>query len=163
VINALAANLLRRHVADRAEHHARLGAAADGRRVVRIVPGRGTRDELRREAKVENLHASIPGEEDVLRLEIPVDDGSGMRRRETVGDLDADLDRLARRGGAGGDPLPQRLAFEQLGHDIRRSAVLTDVVNGKNVRMRQRSASCGSCGGRILIATSRSRRVSRAR
>src|SRR5437867_7393285 len=74
------ANLLRRHVADRAHHRPRLGFG--GRRS--LSWGRWFRSPSR-QAEVENLYAAVGGEKNVLRLQVPVDDALGMRGGQTVG------------------------------------------------------------------------------
>ena len=81
VIGRLPADLLGRHVADRAEDHARLGAAASARR----RPAAAVRSRLRqlRQAEVEDLDAPVRRDEDVLRLQIAVDDA--LRRARPRG------------------------------------------------------------------------------
>ena len=49
------------------------------------------------EPEIENLHAAVAGDEDVLRLQIAVDDPLLVRGGETVRDLDGVLDGLAHR------------------------------------------------------------------
>ena len=81
------------------------------------------------------------------------------------------------------EPVGQRLAFEMLQNQIvhcgpcgRRRRLLADVVEGADVRMRdlrdrpgfaleppRNSGSSATCCARILMATMRSRRRSRAR
>ena len=117
------------------------------------------------------------GHEDVLGLEVPVHDPLLVRRREALRDLQRVADRPARREGPAGEPLAQRLAFEQLRDDVGRAVVRADVVDRQDVRVVQRrrrlrlllESARGARGrrrtppGRTLIATSRSSRVSRAR
>ena len=124
MIGRHAAHLLGRHVADRAEHHARQRVRR--RQWLRGRQRRGAGDRRLRlrelgQAEVENLHPAVVGDEEVLRLEVPVDDPLLVRRRQPVRDLDGVLDRLADRQRAGGQTLAQRLAFEQLGDEVRRA------------------------------------------
>ena len=94
--------------------------------------------DLSRKTEVQNLDAPVACEEHVLGLQIAVDDPLLVRCGEAVGDLDADLDRLARRHGAGCETLSKRFSFEQLRDRIRGAVVGADVVNRQDVRMRQR-------------------------
>ena len=71
------------------------------------------------EPEVENLHAAISGDEDVLRLQIAMNDPLLVRRRQTTRDLHRILNRLAHRQRAGGEPLSECLPFEQFRDDVR--------------------------------------------
>ena len=62
-----------------------------------------------------------------------------VRGRKAVRDLNAIFRRLARRQRRVVEPVAQRLAQKQLGDDVRRSLVRTDVVDRENVRMIQRA------------------------
>ena len=135
VIDPGAAHLLGRHVADRAENHARLGPTGHRRRV-----GAGA---LGGQPEVEDLDAAVARDEEVVRLQIAMHDLLVVRGGQADGDLDADLDRLARRGRSSLEPLPQRLALEQLRHGIGRSLVHADVMNGEDVRVRERRDRLG--------------------
>ena len=68
-----------------------------------------------RQTEVENLHALVARDEDVLRLQVAMDDALLVRGREAVGDLNARSRRPSRTGSATAQPLAKRLAFEQLG------------------------------------------------
>ncbi len=113
----LARGLLRRHVHGRADHAPREGGA-----LARRDLGDAEIDELGRGTP--SLPASSARQEDVLGLDVPVHDARAVRRRERAHDGHQDLDRLRRR-----EPVPphhaiaQRLAVEQLLHDVRRSVV----------------------------------------
>jgi hypothetical protein len=87
-----AACLLRRHVADRAEHGSRIGP---GRERGRGGGGlaRGALRQLR-QAEVEDLDVAVAPEHDVLRLDVAVRDPGFVRRRERVGDLRRNIERL---------------------------------------------------------------------
>jgi hypothetical protein len=93
------ADLLRRHVAERAQDDAGLRIGRRGRQGAQP----GQRDvglgQLG-QAEVQNLHAPVCRDEDVLRLQVAVDDALVVRRGETTGNLDRVLERLAHREGA---------------------------------------------------------------
>ena len=88
-----------------------------------------------RQAEVEDLHDTVPREEDVCGLQVAVDDSLPVRRREALSHLHAELDRRA-----GGEPRAaqarrERLAFQQLGDDVGSTVVGADVVHRQDVRM----------------------------
>ena len=65
VVGALSLHLLGRHVADRSHYHARLSLRGQGRGIVQDCTfGVGEFGQ----AEVENLNASVAGDENVLRL-----------------------------------------------------------------------------------------------
>ena len=67
-----------------------------------------------RQAEVEDLHAAVVRDEDVLGLEVAVDDPLLVRGGEAVGDLERVVDRAARREPAAREDRAQGLPFEQL-------------------------------------------------
>ena len=96
-----------------------------------------------RQPEVENLDPAIPGNEDVLGLEITMDDALFVRRLEPARDLKGMLDRLANSDRATIQPVPKRLPFEQLGYDEGRFGMGADVVHGEDVRVVQRRRRAG--------------------
>jgi hypothetical protein len=98
------------------------------------------------QTEVENLDAVIPGNEDVLGLEIAMDDASIVGRCESARQLKSKLNRLASCNGTALHPLPKRFAFEQLRHYERRIGIGADVVHSEDVRMVQRRS-----GPRFLL------------
>ena len=62
---------------------------------------------------------AVAGDEDVLRLQVPMDDPPLMRRGEPARDLDGVLDGLAGGEPAGTDLPAQGVALEQLRDDVR--------------------------------------------
>ena len=111
-----------------------------------------------------------------------MDDARAMRLVERVADLDRDLQCLVRIesdpfGPATGQAFGQRLAFEILQHEVSRlPSCMSDVEQRADVRMIERRDRArltletvaklrigGERAARILIATVRSSRVSRAR
>ena len=100
----------------------------------------------RREAEVQDLYPPVGRDEDVLRLEVAVDDSFVVRRSQTAGDLDRDLHSLARRRRVGGETLAEGFALEQFGDGVDdrrawRQRVRADVVDGEDVRVRERGDS----------------------
>jgi hypothetical protein len=137
--------LLRRHIADGPEHNARLRR----RRQHRGDCARLCRRPILRElcqTEVENLDAVIPGDEDVLGLEIAMDDASIVGRGESPRELKRKLDGLASGNRTALHPFPKRLAFEELRHDECRTGLGADVVYGEDVRVVQRRS-----GARLLL------------
>ena len=88
-----------------------------------------------REAEVEDLRVSAPGDKNVGRLDIAMDDAAGVRRIERVGDLDAEREQFLHRHGLAADFLLQRHAVEELHGDEGLAVVLADVVDGADIRM----------------------------
>ena len=71
-----------------------------------------------REAKIEDLHAAVVQDEDILRLQIPVHDPLVVRRGQSPGDLHCDLDCLADWQRSVGHTLAERLTLQQLGDGV---------------------------------------------
>ena len=111
-IKGLSPDLLGRHVGGRPDDDARLGHDDFGRGFG--VHGCGRR--LLGDAEVQDLHPAVAGQEEVLRLQVPVDDSLLVRRREAGGDLGAAVARPADRERPVAEALAQRLALQQL-HD----------------------------------------------
>src|SRR5271166_3086666 len=81
------------------------------------------------EPEVEHLHPPVPGDEDVLRLQVAMYHALVMRGRKSFGDLRSVLD---------GAPLcyrtflhlfAQGLALQKLADHVRRTLVLPDIVH----------------------------------
>src|SRR5262249_59798606 len=98
--------------------------------------GRFRLDELG-EPEIQDLHAAVRGEEDVLGFEVAVDDPLVMSRGEAVRDAERVLDELALRQPAASQALPQRLSFEQLRNDEGCAVLGADVVDDEDVGMAQ--------------------------
>ncbi|HEU0031205.1 MAG TPA: hypothetical protein VFQ53_11270 [Kofleriaceae bacterium] len=158
-VDRLARELLGRHVAGRADHHAgRRPRRVDRGRLQRRVRHRlGERGRLGvgrvlvvgrqlRDAEVEDLDAAIAGQEQVVGLDVAMDDVGFVRRREPARDLGRDLQGLADRQRSVEQPVAQRLAAQQLGDEVRRAVVPTDVVQRQQVRMIERAG-----GPRFLL------------
>ena len=134
-IGGLAAHLLRRHVARRAHHHARRRVRTGEGGLVQFCAGF-----LRqfRQSEIEDLDAPVLGDENVLGFQVAMDDSLLVRRRQSVRDLHAVLDRLTLRQCPFIEQRPQAFPLQQLGDQKRRAVVLTDVMNGENVGMVKR-------------------------
>ena len=130
-IGLLSLDLLGRHVAERAEHDAGLGAVRG--RQVRLRPGRAVGLRQLGEAEVEDLDPAVVGHEQVLGLQVPVNDPLLVRRRQPAGDLDRVVGGLAHRQRAAREPRAQRLAFEELRDDVRRTFERTELVDRRDV------------------------------
>ena len=137
MIGRLALHLLGRHVTGRSHDDARLRRRGLGR-----DPGQWTRARLRtrqlREPEVEDLDAAVFGDEEVLGFQVAMDDPLLVRRREPARDLGRVVEHLAYRDPASGQPLAQRLAFEELRDDVRRAVVFAEVVDREDAGMVQR-------------------------
>ena len=68
------------------------------------------------QAEIEDLHAPVGGQEDVLGLQVTVDDSFFVRGREAVRDLDPDLDGAALRERRALEARAQALSLQEL-HD----------------------------------------------
>ncbi len=108
------------------------------------------------QAEVEDLDAAVPGDEDVLGLQVPVDDALLVGRGEPGGDLRGVFHGSPRREGSARELGAQRLAFEQLLDDVGRAFVLTDVVDRRDVRVVENAG-----GFRFLLEAAKAIRVLR--
>ena len=173
--------LLRRHVGRRAEDHAHAGhhrGRRDRRRCRRRRRGRAWR-RVASFARPKSSTFTMPSGAhlDVRGLQIAMDDPLLVRRFERLGDLLRDRQRLVDRDRAARDALRQSSPSTSSITSAVHAAALFEAVDARDVRddsatrascasrwkRASRSASCANASGRILIATSRSSFVSRAR
>jgi hypothetical protein len=140
----VAEGLLRRHVSDRAHHHA--GRRADiqrlRRRVGRRCSQRGFHLQLG-EAEVEHLHIAAVGHHQVLGLQVAMHDAGSVRGAERVGRLRRVVHKPSSVDVAAIEQRSERLARDELHRDeVDRTAVgrraLADVVDRDEVGMVQR-------------------------
>ncbi len=96
-----------------------------------------------RQPEIQDLHPSVRGDEDVLRLQVAMNHALAIRRCQAMRDLRRKLRGLAHRQRPGAHLLAQRFAFEQFTDEIRRALVNARVVNGQYVRMIQRRQRLG--------------------
>jgi hypothetical protein len=129
-VSRLAARLLRRHVAHRAEDGAR--ARGSGSAILR----RSRLVQLG-QAEVEDLHEAVVGVHHVLRLQVAVDDAGLVCLRQARRELRRDVDQVAQRQRPRGDPLAKGAAPDQFGRDERNAAFGADVVDGEDIGMVQ--------------------------
>ena len=139
VIDGLAAHLLGRHVAHRAEHRARARQRTRMGEQGRLGLNRGARLGQLGEAEVEDLDAAVARDEDVVRLQVAVDDALLVRGGQAPGDLAGVVDGLPMRQRRGADARAQRIALEQLGDDVGRAVVGADVVHAEDVGVIERA------------------------
>ena len=105
-----------------------------------------------------------------------MDDAGRVRGVEAIGDLARDGERFVHRNGPAREPLAEVFAGDQLHRQRKRALRVLEAVNLRDVWMVQRRQRlrlaleprdpvgvAGKRYGQILSATSRSRRVSRAR
>ncbi len=138
VVERLAADLLGRHVTDGA--HDRADSRIGDPRLADVGHRAGQFGCLG-ESKIEDLDDAVLSDEDVLRLQIPMDDPALVRRRDTADDVDTKVD-----GGADGKARlahasAKGVALEQFGDGIDRPALGCEIVDGEDIWMRQRRHS----------------------
>ena len=142
VVGCVAAGLLGRQVPDGADHRPRVRGPARGRRAAevaralqqRVLPG---------EAEVEDLDPAVVQQEQVLGLDVAVHDALLVRRRETLRHARRVLGGLAHAERPVAQPRAQRLALEQLRHDVELVAVLARVEDRDDVGVRERRDRLG--------------------
>jgi len=108
-VGRLYTHLFRCHVPHRAHHHSRFGSL--GERDC-IVIGTGLRLRQLRQPEVQNLHSSVFGDEQVLRLQIAMNNPFFMGCGKSTGDLHAVVNRFANWQTATLELLPQGFSFQ---------------------------------------------------
>ncbi len=111
----LSPHLLGRHVTGRAEDE-------PGARKARAMAARDESRGADRSARSRSRGSSraVVRQEDVLRLDVPVDDAARVRGREPVCDLARDLGGARRSEGPRAQPVGEVLSLEELGDRVRR-------------------------------------------
>src|SRR5438876_4344705 len=92
--------------------------------------------------EVQNLGVPPVDYKDIRRLNVTVDDTLGVRSVESIGDLNSKWEHRLQFHWTVADHVLERCAIQEFHGDERLSILLTDVVNGANVRMIQRG--CGA-------------------
>ena len=105
-----------------------------------------------------------------------MDDTGRVRGGKAVGDLRGQVERLANRDRTAADEVAQQFALDQLGDDVGDAVLVAGIVESDDVGMSQSRGGApflleaaapvgalANSAGRILMATSRPRRVSWAR
>ena len=126
--DAVAAGLLGRHVADRAEHQT--GARRTRQRRLVLVTAAGDA----REAEVEHLHVAIVAHHHVVWLDVAVHDLRGVRDGQRLRDLARDVDGAIEREALP-HRLPQAAALHELHRDEAPAFELAGLVDGDDVGM----------------------------
>ena len=135
--------LLWRHIRNRPHRTARtrqlmllrLCGLSAHRARARRLGGRLKHGRKFREAKIQNLRLPAFHQKYIRRLDVAMHDSLGMRRIQSAGNLNSDLQQLAQLGGLPGDKMFKRLAFQQLHGDERSPFELSNVVNRADIRM----------------------------
>jgi hypothetical protein len=112
MIDQLASHHFRRHIAGRAHHRARLGFVSLSRRAVVLVYLPLLRLHQFRQAEVQNLDPAFFGDEQVLRLQVAMNDAFVVGSRQPMSNLNAQVDRPAKRHVAMPQLLSQSLSHQ---------------------------------------------------
>jgi len=80
-------------------------------------------------AAIEHLGATLVGDKDVFRLDIPVYDALGVSGFQGVGNFGSQRENRFRRQRLPGDFVLQRCAVQVLHHNERAPILLADIVN----------------------------------
>src|SRR5208282_1112246 len=81
------------------------------------------------------------GDEDICRLDVAVDDSSGVRCVQCVRNLYSQLQHFLQRQRLAGNAMPQRLPVEKLHRDERLAVVFADLINRADIGMVQGGSS----------------------
>ena len=146
LIERFATHLFRRHIGHGAQCRPRTGEQVffiDRKRLpFQRIAGAARRGKLR-EPEIQNLCMSVVGDEDVGGLDVAMNDSGRVCRAERVGDLAGEgeqrfvLQRPAR------DQVPQGFPVKELHDEVGVTILLTDVVDGADVRMAKRRGGLG--------------------
>ena len=137
VIRWISANLLGRCVAGRAKDRSRSGEGTRLRRKTTVDLWRAG-SELGK-AKVDQFHLPVAGHKDISRLEVSMKDALLMGGCQAERDLYRVLDGLTRSKRSRVHQLPQGLAIQKLGNDVRGPLVRACVEDGYDVGVVQRA------------------------
>ena len=105
--------------------------------------GRPRRRRELRESEIEDFRVAVGTQHDVLGLDIAVHETAGMRRRQSTCELDADLDNVADRQRALLQAVPQRLALDELGDEVRTVIDFAEIVYHDDMRVVQTGRGSG--------------------
>ena len=107
------------------------------------------------EAKIKDLGLASLGDHDVRGFYVAVDDASSVGRVQGIGDFNCEPQQRIQIERTAGDLVGQESAVNILHDDEGATVLLTDVVDGADVRMIQRG-----CRLRLTLETAQSLRVS---
>ncbi len=146
-VQFLAQDLLGRHVGDGSQ-----GGAGTGEMLWRGKRGAGVRHSRCRgggiqlsQPEIENLGMAALGHKNVCWLDIAMDDAFGVRRVESVGNFDGNLKNAFQLYRTALDGVFEGHAIEEFHGDECFALLLTDVVDGADIRVIQ-------CGGGLRFA-----------
>ncbi len=137
MVGHLSADLLRGHITHCAHRDAMAG---DGDCQMR---GRLRQGGDFGQTEIENLDASVFGDEKVLRLEVAMHDAFFVRCGQPVSDLHRKLDRLTQGQGTAPQAFSEGLSFQKLSYEVRCSVVSSHLKDGKNIGVAQRRGGLG--------------------
>ncbi len=147
-VERLSQRLLRRHITSRSQH----GARRCDRPAI-VVRGAFQRAELS-QAEIEDLGVASLGNENVGRLDVPVDDAPGVGGIERIRDLDSKRQQRVLLQRLPGDAMLQCRAFQILHDEESTTVLLAYVMNRTDVGVIQRR-----CGSRLASETIQGIRV----
>ncbi len=113
MVSRFSPDLFGRHVADCAHDYARVCVHATGRRFRTGLSSVARRHELC-QTEIQNLHAPVTSDEQILRLQVTMHDSLLVRCGESVRDLQREVQRFALRKLHAVHTLAQSLAFQKL-------------------------------------------------
>jgi hypothetical protein len=94
---------------------------------------RGGRAERFRQSEVEDLHGPVPGDHEVLRLQVAVDEARLVCGREALGNLDGEVEDLSRRQEPSRREVPQGRSLDELHREERVLTGSADLEDGDDV------------------------------
>ena len=101
----------------------------------RVAPSNTAASDLLGQTEIEDFDQAVGGDDDIRRLQIAMNDASVMSAGECAGNLHAIAqDRLRRQSGIRAHGV-QRLALDQLHHDVEFALGLANFVDGADVGM----------------------------
>ena len=90
------------------------------------------------QAEVKDFHVAVRPQHDVFRLDVAVHDPTRVRSRQCARDLTRDHEGFIDRQRAALEPLPQRLAIDELADDEGSAVHIAEIVDDEDVRMVER-------------------------
>ena len=90
-----------------------------------------------RESEIEDFRVAVGTQHDVFGLDIAMHETAGMRRRQSAGELDADVHHVAHRQRALLQAVPQRLTLDELGDEVGTVIDLAEIVDDEDMRVVQ--------------------------
>ncbi len=96
-----------------------------------------------RQAEVEYLRLAAPGDENIRRLDVAVNDAAGVGSVERVGDFDAPVEQQIERHRTAFDAMFERLALEELHRDEVPAIGFVNFVDRADIRVIQGRGGAG--------------------